>query len=205
MPNKSFNQILDEHLHILIAQGNHEAYQSLNKRYHKHASLLCTNLLRQYPDTGISKKELLSLCEAHFLFVVTKYTNGLSRFYSFWKESTSQMLMDYLIENSYEGDSFVYKGIVSFDQNSDDRHCFGDLIGERDDEKALIRKAFEMKGLINKFGVFFTGQEKALLNLILEGYTLPELEHSGMLRKSYLYLTYKSAISKLHNLLRKSE
>ncbi len=73
MPKKSYNQILDEHLHILIAQGNHEAYNTLSKRYHIHASILVSELLKQYAYTGITRSELISVCEAHFVFVISKY------------------------------------------------------------------------------------------------------------------------------------
>ena len=34
MPKVSYNRILDEHLHTLIAQGNHEALERLKRRYH---------------------------------------------------------------------------------------------------------------------------------------------------------------------------
>ena len=205
MPNKSFNQILDEHLHILIAQGNHEAYRALNKRYHRHALLLCADILRQFPDSGVTKKELLSLCEEHFLIVTSKFTNGLASFYSFWKDSTTQMLIDYLVDNSYMSGAFYFKGCVSLDQSSEDRREFSELIGERNTENEIMRKIFEIKCIIDKFDVFFTCQEKALLNLVLEGYTLPELEHTGMLKRSYLYLTYKSAVNKLHNCFKRVE
>ena len=45
MPKKPYNRILDEHLHILAAQGNHEAYLKLQKCYHMHALSLCAELL----------------------------------------------------------------------------------------------------------------------------------------------------------------
>lgn len=203
MPNKSYNRILDEHLHILIAQGNHEAFSKLRKRYHKHALLLVNELSHQYSDTGITRKELVAVCENCFVFVICKYSPERSSFYSFWKETTTQVLMDYIIKNSYDGDAIVFKGIVSFDQNSDERHCFSEYIGERGDELLFQRRLFEIRQHLDKFDIFFTNQEKALLNLILEGYTLAELEHTGLLSKSHLYLTYKSAVEKMQRYMSK--
>ena len=205
MPIKSNNRTLDEHLHILIAQGNHEAFVQLRKRYHKHALVLTTELLRQYLDTGISRKELVAVCEDHFPFVINKYYSGMASFYSFWRESTLQVLMDYLIENSYDGDAYQFKGVISFDQSEDGRHYFSDFIAERGDEKLLKRKVFEIRQFIKRHEVFFTFQEKALLNLLLEGYTLADLEHTGLLAKSHLYLTYKSAVEKLRTYMNKGQ
>lgn len=205
MPKKSYNRILDEHLHILIAQGNHEAFNRLRKRYHRHALLLVSKLYRQYSDTGITQRELTVVCENYFFIVISKYESGLSSFYSFWKEITTQALMDYIVENSYDGDAFFFKGIVSFDQIIDEKRSFSEYIGERGDEALLKKKLFEIRHVINKYDVFFTSQEKALLSLLLEGYSLPELEHSGLLSKSHLYLTYKSAIDKLRNYIQKGD
>ena len=109
MPKKSYNQILDEHLHILIAQGNHEAYNTLRKRYHIHASILVRELLDKYAYTGIPYNELISVCEEHFVFIISKYHPGRSSFYSFWKSSSSQCLMDYLVEHSYGADAYVFR------------------------------------------------------------------------------------------------
>ena len=197
MAQKSYNQILDEHLHILIAQGNHEAFNKLNKRYHKHASVLAHELMKQYGYIGITLKELIVVCEDHFPFVVLKYVPGKSSFYTFWKGSTLQCLMDYLIENSYDGDAYVFKGSISFDQKNEEMHSFSELIGESGDERMIKKKIFEIKYVMHKYQVFFSYQEKTLLNLILEGYTLAELEHTGLLAKSQLNLTYKSAIEKV--------
>ena len=205
MPTKSFNQILDEHLYILIAQGNHEAFNKLRKRYHRHALVLTTELVQQYSNSGISRKELMAVCEGHFPFVIYKYISGLSSFYSFWKESTTQELMDYIIENSYDGKAFIFRGAISFDQNSDEKHYYGEYLGEKGDEKVLRRKMFEIKNVIKKYDVFFTSQEKAILSLVLEGYTLMELEHTGMLSISHIYLTYKTALEKLQNYMNESD
>ena len=202
MPQKSYNQILDEHLHILIAQGNHEAYNTLRKRYHIHASILVCELLKQYAYTGISSPELVSVCEEHFVFVISKYVPGRSSFYSFWKSSTSQHLMDYLVEHSYGADAYVFRGSISFDQKNEEMHSFSELIAEKSDEKAIKRKIFEIKHTIHKFDAFFSSTEKTLLNLILDGYSLADFEHTGVLRKSQINLTYKSAIEKLQKYMK---
>ena len=197
MPKKSYNQILDEHLHILIAQGNHEAYNKLRKRYHVHAVILVNEYLKQYSYTGITAKELVVACEEHFLFVIGRYLPGRSSFYTFWKSSTSQYLMDYLVEHSYEGEASIFRGSISLDQKNDEMHGFSELIAERGDEKAFKRKVFEIKHILHKYDVFFTAPEKTLLSLILDGYSLADFVHTGILEKSQVNLTYKCAVEKL--------
>ena len=197
MPHKSYHQILDEHLHILIAQGNHEAYNKLSYRYHRHSLTLVKDLLSKYTFTGVTNRELVLVCEDHFPFVVSKYTPGLSSFFSFWKDSTSKVVIDYLVENSYDGDASIFRGAISFDQKNEEKHPYSELIGERGDEHAIKKRVFEIRYVVNKYDAFFTYQEKALLNLILEGYSLTEVEHSGLLGRSQLSLTYKSLIDKL--------
>ena len=197
MPKKSYNQILDEHLHILIAQGNHEAYNKLRKRYHVHAVILVHEYLKQYSYTGVTVKELVAACEEHFIFVIGKYLPGKSSFYTFWKSSTSQYLMDYIIDHSYEGDVSMFCGTISLDQKNEEMHSFSELIAERGDEKAFKRKIFEIRHVIHKYEVFFTVPEKTLLSLILDGYSLADFEKTGILGKSQVNLTYKSAVEKL--------
>ena len=204
MPKKSYNQILDEHLHILIAQGNHEAFNKLRRRYRRHFVNLCSDYVYQYKDSGIEQSEFLAVCEATFPIVVLKYNPSLSSFYTFWRETTSQELLNYVIENSYDGGASMFKGIISFEQEYDERYCYSEYLGEMDDDKKMKKKIFEIKELINKrYAAFFTSQEKNLLNLILEGYTIKELEHAGLLKKSQLYLTYNTAVNKLKSYMEK--
>lgn len=117
MPKKSYNQILDEHLHSLIAQGNHEAFNKLRRRYHRHSVNLCSDIAYQYRDSGIEQNELIAVCEAVFPIVILKYNPSLSSFYTFWKETTNQELLNYVIDNSYDGGASMFKGVVSFDKN----------------------------------------------------------------------------------------
>ena len=201
MPKKSYNQILDEHLHILIAQGNYEAFIKLRKRYHLHAASLVHEVLKKYSYTGATFRELMSICDEHFLFVVVKYAPGESSFYFYWKNSTTQQLMEYLIEKSEEDGFFTFRNIVYFDQKNDESHTYSELIAEKNDNKATKRKIFEIKHILHKYDVFFTLPEKALLNLILEVYTLQDFEHVGMLRKSQINLTYKSIVEKVQKYL----
>ena len=202
MPHKSYNQILDEHLYILIAQGNHEAFNQLHKRYHQHAVTLAKDLASQYSETGITYTELVSTCEDRFSFVLKKFNPGLASFYTFWKSIVLPYLMEYIVENSYDGGAFMFKGFISFDQRNEEMKEFSDFIGERGDERALKRKIFEIRHVLHKYDLFFTYQEKALLNLVLDGYSLAELEHSGLLGRSQLNLTYKTAVNKLQKYMK---
>lgn len=203
MPKVSYNRILDEHLHALIAQGNHEALAKLKRRYHYHSLALCRDLLNQYQKTGISVGELLIVCEDTFVFVIQKFDASLSSFFSFWKDTTIHRLMDYLVDNAYKEDSNGFKGNVSIDQTFDDNHSFSDYLFEKDDDREKKRKIFEIKNIIMQNEELFSQQEKALLNLVLDGYTIAELNHGGMMRKSMLYLTFNNAVTKLQTLIKK--
>ena len=200
-PQKSYNRILDEHLHILVAQGNHEAYLRLKKRYNSYADALVHDFLDQYPDSGVSFGDLMAVCNSRFLFVVTKYDTQLCSFFTFWKEMCEQAMMDYYVDNSYFGNARAFRGCIHLDEELDERKVAGEMICERDDTYLTEKMKREMRRLLKKYKVHFTKQEFGLLHLLLEGYSIAELEHSKLLGRSHLYLTCKSACLKLHKIV----
>ena len=201
MPQKSYNTLLDEHLHILVAQGNHEAFEQLKKRYHFHAINLCRDILKQYENTGIMPADLVIVCDSIFRSIVEKYDAELSSFFSFWKQLASHQIMEYLTDNSYTAEASSFSGSISIDQEFEDNHTFADMLCEIDDNRMKRKKIAEVKRIIVKYAVDFTKQEKAMLNLILEGYSIPDLEHSGVMSRSSLYLTFNTAVEKLQNII----
>ena len=206
MPRKNQDRVLDEHLLALVAQGNHDALLQLEKRYHKHSRHLVNQLLIQYPSTGITKKELFAVCDSHFPFVVIKYNPiKYSSFLTFWKESTKNSAMDYLIDNSYNGGAFGFRGVISLDEANEESLCYGEIIAEKNDERLTKKRIFEIRTEIYRHKSYFTDLEFTVLNLVLVGYTYPELEHSGMVSRTTLHLTFKNAVKKLHNLLKHGE
>ena len=201
MPQKSYNTLLDEHLHILVAQGNHEAYEQLKKRYHYHAIQLCRDILKQYEKTGVTSSDLVIVCDSSFRSIVEKYDAELSSFFSFWKQLASHQVMEYLTDNSYTADASSFSGSISIDQELEDNHSFADLLCEVDDNKLKRKRIVEVKRIISKYEMRFTNQEKALLNIILEGYSIADLEHSGVMSRSSLYLTFNEAVEKLKKII----
>ena len=201
MPNKTYNRVLDENLHILVTRGCHEAFLELKKRYHRHASVLCNKLLEQYPNTGISKKELVSISDTNFPIVVRKYVSGVSSLYIFWETCTKQVLMDYLVDYSYDAEGIFFSGTFSLEDLMDNKHGSFDFLNEKDPDRNLKRKVFEVKSILAKYDMFFTTAEKGVMNLVLSGYSLMELEKTGLYKKSQLYLTFKNAIEKIKRYL----
>lgn len=197
MPSKSFHHTLDENLHILITRGNHEAFVELKKRYHRHALILCNELLNQYLNTGITKKELMAVCDDHFPMVIAKYASGMSSFYLFWKESSLQSAMDYLVDNSYGGNAASFNGSISLNQDTNTRYNFEEILAEKEISWQYKRKLFEIKAIIERHKTSFTTSEIAILNCTINGYTIKDLEATGLYSKSHLYLTFNSAITKL--------
>ena len=201
MPKKSYNNILDEHLHILIAQGNHEAFERLEKRYRSHAVYLCREILKQYEQTGISSADLLTVCDSSFRSIVEKYDAELSSFFSFWKQIATHQIMEYLTDNSYTAEASTFKGSISIDQGLEDNRPFADLLCEIDDSKNKRKRIADIKRIIKRHLLHFTKQESSMLNLILDGYSIPDLEHSGIMSRSSLYLTFNAAVEKLRKII----
>ena len=206
MPRKSQDRLLDEHLHNLVAQGNHDALVELGKRYHKHSRHLANQLLTEYPSTGITNKELIAICDSSFLHIVIKYNPSISSsFLTFWKESAKNAAMNYLIDNSYTGGAFGFRGVISFNEANEDSLSYGELIAEKDDERIDKKMIFEIRSHLYRFKNCFTDLEFGLINLVLSGYSFAELEHGKVVSRTTLVLTFNKAIKKLKNLIQKSQ
>ena len=206
MPRKSQDRLLDEHLHILVAQGNHDALIELGKRYHKHSCHLVKQLLIEYPSTGITKRELNAVCDSQFCYIVIKFNPTLcSSFLTFWKESAKNAAMDYLIDNSYNGGAFGFRGVISFNESNEDSLSYGELIAEKDDERIDKKRVFEIRSHLFRFKNCFTDLEFGLINLVLSGYSFGDLEHGKVLSRTTLRLTFNKAIKKLRNLIKNTE
>ena len=200
--SRSYNRLLDEHLHILITQGNHEAYLHLAKRYKKYFEGLTCEIIEKYPKSGISFKEIMAICTQSFPELVRKYDSSrLSSFFVFWRESCMKMIMDYLLENSYLANAATFRGFVTFDEELDERRCACDRLAEFDDNHIDARRVEMLRRIINEHKDEFKNQEFALLTLMLDGYDLNDLEHTGMMSRSSLYLTFNSACDKIRKYL----
>lgn len=198
MAPKTYNRILDEHLHILITQGNHEAYLFLVKRYRKYFKGLTCEMLEKYPNSGVSFKELMAICSQLFPHIIRKYDpQRLSSFFIFWRESSEKAIVDYLLENSYLANAAMFRGFVSFDEEADERRFAGERIAEFNELHYNEKRIEELKRIIYEHRKEFKHQEFAMLALMLEGYDLNDLEHTGMMSRSSLYLTFNNACDKI--------
>lgn len=197
MSKQSFRHLLDEKLHLLVTRGVHEAFIELKKRYHRHAQTFCHELLNQYYNTGVTIKELVSTCDGNFPSILKRYVSGLSSFYTFWKESIQHVAIEYLYNNSYQGQASFFSGSLSLNQERDNRYCYDDVLSEKDPNPNIERLAHEVETILEKHGDEFNHTEKTLINLSLAGYTIKDFEETGLYKKSYLYLTFNSALEKL--------
>ena len=204
MAPKTYNRILDEHLHILVTQGNHEAYLLLIKRYRKYFKGLTCEMVEKYPNSGVSYKELMAICSQMFPSIVRKYDPGrLSSFFVFWRESSEKAIVDYLLENSYLANAAMFRGFVSFDEEADERRLAGERLAEFNETHYSEKRIEELKKIINTHRKEFKHQEFAMLTLMLEGYDLNDLEHSGMMSRSSLYLTFNNACDRIRKYLKR--
>ena len=205
MPSKPYNRILDEHLHILIAQGNHEAFERLKSRYYYHALKLCRGIISQFEATDIAIGDLMAVCSYYFLSIIKKFDPSMEKsFFSFWKKITEQKVTEYLAKNFYQ-EKKAHKNSFSLDQDLEDKHTMYGIIYEKDDDAAIQKLVLEMKSVVRRNPDHFTKQETALLHFVLDGYSLSDLEHSGLMSRSALYLTFKSAVKKLQKLVQDSQ
>ena len=195
------NSLQDEHLHALIAKGNHEAYERLKKRYRLHTFTLCNDIINRYSNSGLLLHDLVAICYSVFPFVIKQFDPMYSSFFSFWKEATTHEVMDYVTDNSYLLNGSMFKGFMSVDDIYEDGHPYADYLCEMDEDRECARKVREIKTILTKYDNAFERQELALLNLVLEGYSLSELEHGEVMSKSNLYLTFKTAIEKLRKIM----
>lgn len=198
---KTYNRILDEHLHSLVAQGNHEAYLKLKRRYKIYATKLIKEILDQFPNSGVTFSELKSMSLFYFSYVVKKYDNNLGPFYTFWKDTITQYLMDYLYENSYKGDAKEFDGIISLDEEYESRRINSETIAENDENYHQERMLAEIRRIVTSHKEDFKKEEFAMLILMLDGYSLRDFEHTGIMSRSNVYLTFSSACKKLKKLV----
>ena len=198
---KSYRRILDEHLHILIAQGNHEAYLRLTKSYKEFAEILARELLERYPGSGVLFSEVVAVCSHRFPYIVKKYDPQLCSFYTFWRETSEQAVIDYFIDNSYLATAKTFRGFLHYDEETDEKRLNYEHLAEGDEDYRIEKMVREIKRILSNYKNKFKSMEFTILLLTLDGYSLKELEHCGMMSRSNLYLTFTIACDKLKNIL----
>lgn len=201
MSSKNYHRILDEHLIVLVSQGNHEAYQKLRKRYQRHALALAHQLITNHQKAGLSVQDIATICDHYFPIAVVRYDPTQCSFYHYWREMTSHYVLNYIIETCYSDDESLYKLLLSLDEQIDEKHSFGDILAEKDDTSGLKVIVDAICDLIERHSEMFEKNELSLLKLMLEGYTIGELEHTGMMAKSTLYITFNIVVRKIQNLM----
>lgn len=203
MPNKlPRNQITDEHLHTLCAQGNHDAYLLLANRYQRYSKKLINQILEDYPGSGISFHELMTVNNDRFPYIVKKYNPELNYFYAFWRETTSRAIMDYVILNSYNAQAKTFKGTFALDDENDERIAVYQYLHEEDENYLIRWQLREIAQIVESNHQMFEKNELLVLESIFQGLTLSEIERSGIIKRSTLYLTYNKLVEKLKKLLK---
>ena len=91
----------------------------------------------------------------------------------------------------------MFRGFVSFDEEADERRFAGERIAEFNEHHYNEKRIEELKRIIHAHRKEFKHQEFAMLTLMLEGYDLNDLEHTGMMSRSSLYLTFNNACDKI--------
>lgn len=202
MPTKTYNRIFEEHLCELITQGNHEAFVRLKKRYDRHAVFLVRKLLETYPCSGLTLREVLSVHDNHFPYVIKKYNPELCSFYYYWEKSVTRYITDFIMENSYRCNAKTFVGAFSYDDEYEDGNEYSSVLAENDEETKRKRIVKEVETLIERYPMFFELEELSVIKLALNGYSFLEIEKSGMMSRSKVFLTFNSAYKKLEKLMK---
>lgn len=198
--NKTGNRLLDLHLHALVAQGNHEAFLMIKKRYEKYAWILCKETLDKNQGTGITSAELVAVCMSSFKNVLIKYDEQQSAFYDFWLNLTKQSISDYILKNSYKAKAKVFNGIASFDYEEDERKINLEIIREDDGSDIANKLCEELLNYANQHREQFTNKEMVLIKCFARGYYLNEIMALDLMSRSTLYATFNSLKTKVASL-----
>lgn len=203
MPKKlPRNHLTDESLHSLCAQGNHDAYLLLATRYERYCKKLVNQILEDFPGSGIDFHELVAVNNNLFPYVVRKFNPELNYFYAFWRTSTSRAIMDYVMQNSYNAQAKTFKGAFALDDENDERIAVYEYLHEEDENYIIRWQTREIIHLVESNSQLFEKNELLVLDAIFQGLTLSEIEQSGIIKRSTLYLTYNRVIEKLKKLLK---
>lgn len=203
-PIKSYSRILDEHLFALISQGNHEAYLKLIRRYRLYAKHLAQEILEQYQGSGVSYHDVMAVLSNYFCYVVKSYDPQKSSFYSFWKESSEKAVIDYLLDNSYLANAKAFRGFICLDEENDEKRAHVEELHENDQDYINRRMVEELKSILSYHRDSFKKLEYTVLYLLLDGYSINELEHGDIMSRASLYLTFNSACKKLKKIMESS-
>lgn len=200
-PLKSYNRKLDEHLHSLITRGNHDAYLKLARRYRLYAKHLTKEILEQYQGSGVGFSDLMTVFTDSFCYIVRNFDYQKTSFYVFWREISKKLAIDYIIENSYLANAKAFRSFIHFDEEHGEKRMLGDRVNEYDEDYLTERLIRELKRLLHIHKEEFKKLEFTVLFLLLDGYSIAELEHSGMMSRSALYLTFNNACIKMRNIV----
>ncbi len=206
LSSKTYRRRLDEQSHELVAQGNHAAYLQFQKRYRYRALYLVYDLIDcKYKGLGIVPTELVTVCNDHFPYVVKKFNPWLCSFYTFWRKSVELQIADYVNNTYFSDKSKTQSSISCFDDDYNENIFDFDCVAETDENIARNRLVYELRRTILAHKEEFEHQEFMMLLLTLDGYTMADFEHTGINSQSTLYLTFKKAITKLDNIMKKNK
>ena len=106
------------------------------------------------------------------------------------------------MENSYRCNARTFVGAFSYDDEYEDGNEYSSVLAENDEETKRKRIVKEVETLIERYPMFFELEELSVIKLALNGYSFLEIERSGMMSRSKVFLTFNSAYKKLEKLMK---
>lgn len=174
-----------------------DSFGILVKRYSKYAKSLAKKYVAINVDSGLSFDDIYAVSLSAVYIAVSNFVLvGDNTFYPYWYKIANNEIVRYIQDNSYAYRGKSFKGDVSLDEIKESR-LLSDVIGIEDREMEKKRAHDELINVLNNPSNHLTGNEKQIMHLLIEGYTLTEIVVKYKIPSSVVYDRYHRALKKI--------
>lgn len=174
-----------------------DSFGILVKRYSKYAKSLAKKYVAINVDSGLSFDDIYAVSLSAVYIAVSNFVLvGDNTFYPYWYKIANNEIVRYIQDNSYAYRGKSFKGDVSLDEIKESR-LLSDVIGIEDREMEKKRAHDELINVLNNPSNHLTSNEKQIMHLLIEGYTLTEIVAKYKIPSSVVYDRYHRALKKI--------
>lgn len=174
-----------------------DSFGILVKRYSKYAKSLAKKYVAINVDSGLSFDDIYAVSLSAVYIAVSNFALvGDNTFYPYWYKIANNEIVRYIQDNSYAYRGKSFKGDVSLDEIKESR-LLSDVIGIEDREMEKKRAHDELINVLNNPSNHLTTNEKQIMHLLIEGYTLTEIVVKYKIPSSVVYDRYHRALKKI--------
>lgn len=174
-----------------------DSFGILVKRYSKYAKSLAKKYVAINVDSGLTFDDIYAVSLSAVYIAVSNFVLvGDNTFYPYWYKIANNEIVRYIQDNSYAYRGKSFKGDVSLDEIKESR-LLSDVIGIEDREMEKKRAHDELINVLNNPSNHLTTNEKQIMHLLIEGYTLTEIVVKYKIPSSVVYDRYHRALKKI--------